>query len=77
MADLTLYVIRANFSEKTLLNFIRESKDQGKLKNINIVLNSVGNSSKYGYKYGYQYGYKYGYQYGYNYGYGYGYSEDK
>ena len=77
LADLTLYVIRANFSEKTLLNFIRESKDQGKLKNINIVLNSVGNSSKYGYKYGYQYGYKYGYQYGYNYGYGYGYSEDK
>ena len=53
------------------------SKNQGKLKNINIVLNSVGNSSKYGYKYGYQYGYKYGYQYAYNYGYGYGYSEDK
>ena len=73
----TLYVMRSNFSDKKLCAFIKECSDEGKLNNINIVLNSVGNSSYYGYKYGYQYGYKYGYKYGYNYGYGYGYGKDQ
>ena len=71
--DTTIYVIRSNFSEINLLNFIAECHSENKLSNINIVLNGVGNSAAYGYKYGYQYGYKYGY----NYGYGYGYYEDK
>ena len=76
-ADLSVYVVRANFSENNLIEFINEVKTQNKLNNVSLVLNSVGNSKSYGYKYGYQYGYKYGYKYGYNYGYGYGYSEDK
>ena len=74
LVDISLYVIRSNFSSKDLLDFISENQELGKLKNMNLILNSVGNSSAYGYKYGYQYGYKYGYKYGYNYGYGYGYS---
>ena len=73
----TLYVVRSNFTDNKLCSFINETRDQKKLTNINLVLNSVGNSQSYGYKYGYQYGYKYGYKYGYNYGYGYGYSEEK
>ena len=73
----TLYVVRSNFTDNKLCSFINETCDQKKLTNINLVLNSVGNSQFYGYKYGYQYGYKYGYKYGYNYGYGYGYSEEK
>lgn len=77
LADLTLYVVRASYSSKELADFINENKRLNKLKNVNLILNSVGNSSAYGYKYGYQYGYRYGYKYGYNYGYGYGYSEDK
>lgn len=75
--DTTLYVVRSNFSELKLIDFIRECSLEKKLSNINLILNSVGNSRSYGYKYGYQYGYKYGYKYGYNYGYGYGYLEEK
>ena len=77
LADVSLYVIRSNYTSKDLLNFITENHELGKLKNISLILNSVGNSSAYGYKYGYQYGYKYGYKYGYNYGYGYGYTAEK
>lgn len=73
---MTLYVVRSNFSDVNLCNFINECHKDDKLNNINIVLNSVGNSQAYGYKYGYQYGYKYGYKYGYNYGYGYGYGSN-
>ncbi len=75
--DSTLYAVRANHTDKTVLDFLNENYKNNKLKNLNVVLNSVGNSAKYGYKYGYQYGYKYGYKYAYNYGYGYGYEEDK
>ena len=72
----TIYVVRSNFSDITLKDFIKENYENKKLNNMNLVFNSVGNSASYGYKYGYQYGYKYGYKYGYNYGYGYGYSRD-
>ena len=74
---ITLYVVRSNFSNINVCDFINECSKEDKLANINIVLNSVGNSQAYGYKYGYQYGYKYGYKYGYNYGYGYGYGNQK
>ena len=75
--DASLYVVRSNYSQIQLCDFINECKVDNKISNINIVLNGVGSSHSYGYKYGYQYGYKYGYKYGYNYGYSYGYSEDK
>lgn len=74
--DTTLYIVRANFTDKEIINFINECSEMRRLSNMNVILNGLGNSSVYGYKYGYQYGYKYGYKYGYNYGYGYGYSED-
>ncbi|MFL2610541.1 MAG: polysaccharide biosynthesis tyrosine autokinase [Flavobacteriaceae bacterium] len=70
--DTTLYLVRSNYSDQKLSNFINECKNEKKLSNMNLIFNSVGESKAYGY----QYGYKYGYQYGYNYGYGYGYSED-
>ncbi len=75
----TIYIIRSNYSDKKLLNYINETEKSGKLNNMNLVLNSVGNSKAFGYQYGYQYGYKYSYRYGYsyNYGYGYGYGESK
>ena len=74
--DSVVYMFRANFTERKIVDYINEIYDTDKFKNLNVVLNAVGNSSSYGYKYGYQYGYKYGYKYGYNYGYGYGYSEN-
>lgn len=73
VADNTLIVCRANHTNSDLLSFIDETAKNNKLKNVGLVLNSVGRSGKYGYKYNYQYGYRYGY----NYGYGYGYTEQK
>ena len=59
-ADLTLYAVRADYTERKLLNFVSEAKHEEKLKNVGIVLNSV-KAANYGYgKYGYSYGYAYG-----------------
>ena len=59
-ADLTLYTVRANYTEKRLLNFINDARNEDKLKNVTLVLNSV-KAAHYGYgKYGYSYGYAYG-----------------
>tara|TARA_B100001564_G_scaffold333220_1_gene320722 strand:+ start:4649 stop:7039 length:2391 start_codon:yes stop_codon:yes gene_type:complete len=74
--DNTIYVMRANYTEEKICDYIKENFENEKIKNLNIVFNGVGSSQGYGYKYGYQYGYKYGYKYGYNYGYGYGYLTD-
>ena len=74
--DNTVYVMRANYTEVKICDYIKENFENEKIKNLNIVFNGVGSSQGYGYKYGYQYGYKYGYKYGYNYGYGYGYLTD-
>ena len=58
-ADATLYITRANYTEKNLLKFAEDLKDTGKLKNLAYVINGVGasRSKKYGYNYGYGYGY--------------------
>lgn len=71
LVDCTIYVIRSNYSSKNLSVFVNECFHERKLKNMSLVLNSVGVSDAYGYKYGYQYGYNYGYKYAYNYGYKY------
>ena len=72
-ADSVVYLFRSNFTDSKIADFINEIYNTKNIKNLNIVLNAVGNSGSYGY----QYGYKYGYKYGYNYGYGYGYEADK
>ncbi len=62
LADYTLYVTRADYTEKKLLDFPKDLKKQGKLKGLAVVLNDVDNSKfSYGAKYGYSYGYGYGY----------------
>lgn len=62
LADTTLYVVRAGFTEKKLLDFPKDLKQQGKLKGLAIILNDVDYSKfSYGAKYGYAYGYGYGY----------------
>ena len=62
LADTTLYVVRAGFTEKKLLDFPKELKQQGKLKGLAMILNDVDYSKfSYGAKYGYAYGYGYGY----------------
>ncbi|WP_037321048.1 tyrosine-protein kinase family protein [Salegentibacter sp. Hel_I_6] len=62
LADTTLYVVRAEFTDKKMLDFPKELKQQGKVKSPAIILNDVDYSKfSYGAKYGYSYGYGYGY----------------
>ena len=60
LADATLYILRANFTDKSLLGFSQDLFETNKLKNMAYVLNGVGASKSYGYKYNYGYGYGYG-----------------
>jgi len=62
LADVTLYLTRAGFTEIRLLQFSKELKQLHKLKNMSYVLNNVGDSKSYGYNYSYNYGYNYGYE---------------
>ncbi len=56
-ADLTLYVTRAGYTEKKLLNFALDAKKDGKLHDVSFVLNDVKLANfGYGNKYGYAYG---------------------
>ncbi|QED36544.1 polysaccharide biosynthesis tyrosine autokinase [Antarcticibacterium arcticum] len=62
LADTTLYITRAGYTDKKLLEFPKELKQQGKLKGLALILNDVDYSKfSYGAKYGYSYGYGYGY----------------
>lgn len=61
LADATIYIARANYTEKNLLKFSKDLSESGKLKNMAYVINGVGASKSQGY--GYNYGYSYGYGY--------------
>ena len=76
VADASIYVCRADYTAKNDLNLANKLYDEGKLKNMSIILNGVDmKKRKYGYYYGYAGDYSYG-RYGYGrYGYGrYGYT---
>lgn len=60
LADATIYIARANFTERNLLKFSKDLSESGKLKNMAYVINSVGASKSYGYSYNYGYNYGYG-----------------
>ncbi len=56
LADVTLYVIRANYTDKKLLEFPYDAINDGRLVNVATVLNNVSmNNFGYGNKYGYSY----------------------
>ena len=74
-ADLVLYTVRANHTDKKLAPFFNSLVNDKKVNNIGVVLNGIKGGANSYYKYGY--GYRYSYQYKYNYGYGYGYGADK
>ena len=57
LADATLYVTRANYTEKKLLEHTIELFKHKKLKNMAYAVNAVGANKSYGYNYGYDYGY--------------------
>lgn len=55
-ADITLYVIRAGFTDRRLLEFPKDAMEDGRLSDVALVLNSVDMSNfGYGNKYGYTY----------------------
>ena len=77
VADLSVYVCRADYTRKAEFSLINELAENNKLPNLCIAINGLDLQKK---KYGYYYGYgKYGKYYGYGkrYGYGYGYGEHK
>ncbi|HWV73133.1 MAG TPA: polysaccharide biosynthesis tyrosine autokinase [Pseudosphingobacterium sp.] len=59
-SDIALYVLRVNYTPKSLIQLANDVLSEGKIKRLNIVLNDVPDSNSSGYgagKYGYAYGY--------------------
>ena len=77
VADLSVYVCRADYTRKAEFTLINELAESNKLPNLCTVINGLNLlKKKYGYYYGYgKYGKYYGYGKRYGYGYGYGYGE--
>ena len=75
VADLSVYVCRADYTHKAEFTLINELAENNKLPNLCIAVNGLDlNSRKYGYYYGYG---KYGKYYGYGKRYGYGEKHEK
>lgn len=76
VADISIYVCRADYTHKNDYRLINELQDRHRLPNLCTVINGLDMKKK---KYGYYYGYgKYGkYGYGKKYGYGYGQQPEK
>ena len=66
VADMTVFIMRANLMDKRILPLVEELYQSGKYNHMALVLNGVDVFHK---KYGYG---RYGYGYGYGYGFGYG-----
>ena len=72
--DAVLYIVRQRYTIKSQIGFINDIYENGKLKNMGLIINDVKVGGRYGYYgYGNAYGYGYGYGYGYSYG---GYSDN-
>ena len=69
VTDRTIFVVRAGLLERSMLPELEKIYEEGKYKNMSLLLNGTLSEHNYGYRYGNRYGYKYGYKYGY-YGYG-------
>lgn len=67
--DINIYVVRQSVTRRHHLNFVNKLYNDGKIKNLCIILNAMKAGNK-------AYGYGYEYSYGYGYGYGYGYYEE-
>jgi len=56
-ADVTLYIVRQNYTKKDMITLLNTRLKRGELNNVSIVLNGYENKAKYGTGYGYGYGY--------------------
>lgn len=59
-SDVTLYIVRQNFSKKEMITLLNNRIKRGELNNASIVFNGFEHKAKYGSGYGYGYGYGYG-----------------
>lgn len=55
-ADVTLYIVRQNYTKKDMITLLNNRVKRGELNNASIVLNGYQNKAKYGATYGYGYG---------------------
>ena len=79
VADMCIYVCRADVTPKAAFCYINVLRDEHKFDKLAVVINGVDLSKRrntYGYGYGKKYGYGYGKHYGYGYGYGYGFEAE-
>ena len=61
VSNLTLYVCRANYSDKRNIEYLDRINRENTLKQIYLIVNDVDiEASRYGGKYAYGYGYGYG-----------------
>lgn len=58
--DVTLYIVRQNFTKKGMITLLNNRVKRGELHNTSVILNGFQNKAKYGAGYGYGYGYGYG-----------------
>ncbi|KRB57270.1 polysaccharide biosynthesis tyrosine autokinase [Flavobacterium sp. Root186] len=56
-ADVTLYIVRQNYTKKDMITLLNNKVRRGELNNTSIVFNGFENKAKYGATYGYGYGY--------------------
>ncbi|MDR6762486.1 capsular exopolysaccharide synthesis family protein [Flavobacterium sp. 2755] len=56
-ADVTLYIVRQNYTKKDMITLLNNKVKRGELNNTSIVFNGFENKAKYGATYGYGYGY--------------------
>jgi len=64
LSDLSLFIVRQNYSSRSVLELFEELYHKKELKNIGIVMNDIRHKGSYGYGYRY-YNYGYTYRYGY------------
>lgn len=57
-SDMTLYVVRANYTDKSSLDYIETIQRNERLKKVYVVVNGVNIKKRAGYGYGYGYGVK-------------------
>jgi len=55
--DVTLYIVRQNFTKKEMITLLINRVNRGELNNTSVILNGFENKAKYGGGYGYGYGY--------------------
>ncbi|MFH6972779.1 polysaccharide biosynthesis tyrosine autokinase [Flavobacterium petrolei] len=55
--DVTLYIVRQNFTKKDMITLLNNRVKRGELDHASIILNGFANKAKYGTGYGYGYGY--------------------